>query len=73
MTHGAFERDSDSLILYLKETRKNKPLTAGEECRLIKAHRDGDSQALERIIRANLRFVVSLAKHYRHQGWSFRI
>ncbi len=62
--------NSDSLTWYLKEIRKVKFLTTDEEFALIVKVRQGDIQALEKLVYANLRFVVSVAKHYQHQGIS---
>ena len=62
--------NSDSLTWYLKEIRKVKFITPNEEFALIIKVREGDIQALEKLIYANLRFVVSVAKHYQHQGIS---
>lgn len=60
--------NSDSLSLYLKEIKKVSPLTPDEEFALIVKVRNGDIHALEKLINTNLRFVVSVAKHYQHQG-----
>ncbi|NPA34323.1 MAG: sigma-70 family RNA polymerase sigma factor [Chlorobi bacterium] len=61
-------RDSVALNLYLKELSKEEVLTPEEELRLIRAVKEGDEEARERIIRANLRFVVSVAKQYMSSG-----
>jgi RNA polymerase primary sigma factor len=60
--------DETSLELYLKEISKNQALSAEEECRLAVAIRTGDKKALEKLIKANLRFVVSVARNYQNQG-----
>jgi RNA polymerase primary sigma factor len=62
------DQSSDSLTRYLKEIRKVDFLTPIEEFELIKRVRAGDLLALERLVKANLRFVVSVAKHYQYQG-----
>jgi len=63
-------RESQSLDKYLQEIGKVDLLTPDEEVDLAKRIRDGDQQALERLTKANLRFVVSVAKQYQNQGLS---
>ena len=63
-------RDSASLELYLTEISKKEMITVEEETRLAKLIRDGDHEALLKLTTANLRFVVSVAKQYQHQGIS---
>jgi RNA polymerase primary sigma factor len=64
-------RDEDrSLDLYLKEIGETPLIDADEEVRLAKRIHDGDQQALEALTKANLRFVVSVAKQYQNQGLS---
>jgi len=64
-------RDEDrSLDLYLKEIGETALLTPREEVALAKRIREGDQDALERLTKANLRFVVSVAKQYQNQGLS---
>ncbi len=60
--------DETSLELYLKEISKNAALPAEEEARLAVLIRSGDKKALEKLIKANLRFVVSVARNYQNQG-----
>ncbi len=60
--------DETSLELYLKEISKNEALPAEEEARLAVKIREGDRKALEKLINANLRFVVSVARNYQNQG-----
>lgn len=60
--------DETSLELYLKEISKNEALPAEEEARLAVRIRAGDKKALEKLIKANLRFVVSVARNYQNQG-----
>lgn len=60
--------DETSLELYLKEISKNEALPAEEEARLAVKIRSGDKKALEKLIKANLRFVVSVARNYQNQG-----
>jgi len=61
-------RESASLDKYLTEIAKHELITAEEEIVLTKAIRDGDVKALEKLVTANLRFVVSVAKQYQNQG-----
>src|SRR5882757_7054607 len=61
-------RESQSLDKYLQEIGKVDLLTADEEVELAKKIRAGDQIALERLTKANLRFVVSVAKQYQNQG-----
>jgi len=64
-------RDEDrSLDLYLKEIGETPLITAAEEVTLAKLIRAGDQEALEKLTKANLRFVVSVAKQYQNQGLS---
>ena len=63
-------RDSQSLDKYLQEIGKVDLLTADEEVVLAKLIRSGDKLALEKLTKANLRFVVSVAKQYQNQGLS---
>ena len=62
-------RDQDrSLDLYLREIGKTPLIKAEEEVELAKRIRKGDQSALDKLTRANLRFVVSVAKQYQNQG-----
>ncbi len=61
----------DALDAYLKEIRKIKLLSAEEEIKVVRAIAAGDRPARERLIKANLRLVVSIAKSYRGQGLEF--
>lgn len=63
-------RESQSLDKYLQEIGKVDLLTPDEEVDLAKRIRDGDQRALEKLTKANLRFVVSVAKQYQNQGLS---
>jgi RNA polymerase primary sigma factor len=63
-------RESQSLDKYLQEIGKVDLLTPEEEVDLAKRIREGDQLALERLTKANLRFVVSVAKQYQNQGLS---
>ena len=61
-------RESASLEKYLQEIGKEELLTVDEEVELAQKIRKGDRKALERLTKANLRFVVSVAKQYQNQG-----
>ncbi|MDX2190815.1 MAG: RNA polymerase sigma factor RpoD/SigA [Bacteroidota bacterium] len=63
-------RESQSLDKYLQEIGKVDLLTPDEEVELAKRIREGDQAALEKLTKANLRFVVSVAKQYQNQGLS---
>jgi RNA polymerase primary sigma factor len=63
-------RESQSLDKYLQEIGKVDLLTPDEEVELARRIREGDQMALERLTKANLRFVVSVAKQYQNQGLS---
>jgi RNA polymerase primary sigma factor len=64
-------RDEDrSLDLYLREIGETPLINAAEEVRLAKKIKQGDKKALEKLTKANLRFVVSVAKQYQNQGLS---
>ena len=64
-------RDEDrSLDLYLREIGETPLINAAEEVRLARRIKQGDKKALEALTKANLRFVVSVAKQYQNQGLS---
>ncbi len=65
---GEVEFIDDVTQLYLNELGASPLLTAQEEVRLARAMRAGDFAARQRMIEANLRLVVSIAKHYQHRG-----
>jgi RNA polymerase primary sigma factor len=61
-------RESQSLDKYLQEIGKVDLITADMEVELARRIREGDQQALEKLTKANLRFVVSVAKQYQNSG-----
>ena len=61
----------DSLNAYIREISRFKPLSADEEKELGRRIQRGDHKALQKLVEANLRFVVSYAKRYRGLGLSF--
>lgn len=62
-----FDAD-DSISKYFKDVRKSVILTASEEVELAKRIKKGDQAAIDRLVNANLKFVVSIAKEYQNQG-----
>ncbi|MDX1619249.1 MAG: RNA polymerase sigma factor RpoD/SigA [Balneolaceae bacterium] len=67
---GISTRESESLDRYLQEIGKEKLITPEDEVRLAKQIQKGSQKALEELTKANLRFVVSVAKQYQNQGLS---
>ena len=70
ITKSITNRESASVEKYLQEISREALLTTEEEVELAQKIRKGDSQALDRLTRANLRFVVSVTKQYQNQGLS---
>lgn len=68
ITKSITNRESQSLDKYLQEIGKEELITAEEEVELAQRIKKGDQRALEKLTRANLRFVVSVAKQYQNQG-----
>jgi RNA polymerase primary sigma factor len=68
ITKSITSRESQSLEKYLTEIRKVELLTPDEEMNLFSLVRKGDQKALEQLVKANLRFVISVAKQYQNQG-----
>lgn len=73
-TKTRYETDhsEDSIASFLREVARHKLLTASEETRLAKALQAGDQTAKQKIIQANLRLVVSIARKYKDKGLSFQ-
>ena len=63
-------RDSQAVEKYLQEISKIPMITPEEETTLAQKIKMGDQRALDKLVQANLRFVVSVAKQYQHQGLS---
>jgi RNA polymerase primary sigma factor len=63
-------RETASLDKYLQDIGREELITAEEEVELARRIRSGDDKALEKLVKANLRFVVSVAKQYQNQGLS---
>jgi RNA polymerase primary sigma factor len=62
------DTSEDSISNYLKEVRKIDVLTPEAEAELTKKIAEGDQRAIDRLVNANLRFVISIAKEYQGQG-----
>jgi len=70
ITKSITNRETASLDKYLQDIGKEELITAEEEVELAKKIKSGDHIALEKLTKANLRFVVSVAKQYQNQGLS---
>ncbi len=70
ITKSITNRESASLDKYLQEIGREELISVGEEVELAQRIRKGDKKALEKLTKANLRFVVSVAKQYQNQGLS---
>ena len=70
ITKSITNRESAALEKYLQEISKETMISAEEEVELAQRIKKGDQKALERLTKANLRFVVSVAKQYQNQGLS---
>jgi RNA polymerase primary sigma factor len=70
ITKSITNRETASLDKYLQDIGKEELITAEEEVELAKRIKAGDQIALEKLTKANLRFVVSVAKQYQNQGLS---
>ncbi|PKP16861.1 MAG: RNA polymerase subunit sigma, partial [Bacteroidetes bacterium HGW-Bacteroidetes-22] len=70
ITKSITNRETASLDKYLADIGREELITADEEVKLAQRIREGDAAALDKLTRANLRFVVSVAKQYQNQGLS---
>lgn len=70
ITKSITNRESQSLEKYLQEIGKVELISPEEEVRLARRIKQGDQAALDKLTKANLRFVVSVAKQYQNQGLS---
>src|SRR6201988_3372043 len=68
ITKSITNRESQSLEKYLQEIGKVDLITPEEEVKLARLIKQGDQRALDRLTKANLRFVVSVAKQYQNRG-----
>jgi len=71
ITQQITQRNEQSTVRYFQDINKYTLITAEEEVSLSVRIRGGDTIALEKLVVANLRFVVSVAKQYQNQGLSF--
>ncbi|TNF43733.1 MAG: RNA polymerase sigma factor RpoD/SigA [Bacteroidetes bacterium] len=71
ITQQITQRNDQSTVRYFQDINKYSLITAEEEVSLSVRIRNGDTVALEKLVVANLRFVVSVAKQYQNQGLSF--
>lgn len=70
ITKSITNRETASLDKYLQEIGREELITADEEVKLAQQIKSGSQEALEKLTKANLRFVVSVAKQYQNQGLS---
>ncbi len=68
ITSSITNREDKALEKYLQDISKEEMITVDEETHLTRRIKEGDQKALDKMVRANLRFVVSVAKQYQHQG-----
>ncbi len=68
ITTSITNRSDKSLEKYLQDISKEEMISPEEEIKLTRRIREGDDAALERMVKANLRFVVSVSKQYQNQG-----
>lgn len=67
-TKRFIDTSEESISMYLKDVRKLDMINSVEEIELAKRIQEGDSKAAEKLIKSNLRFVISVAKEYQNQG-----
>lgn len=70
ITQSITERQDASLGLYFKDVSKQPMIDINEEIALTKRIKEGDQKAVEKLVNANLRFVISVAKQYQNKGLS---
>lgn len=71
ITQQITQRDENSINRYFHDISKYEMLSVEEEVALSIRIRNGDKEALQKLVRSNLRFVISVAKQYQNQGLSF--
>jgi RNA polymerase primary sigma factor len=67
-TKRFIDTSEESISMYLKDVRKLDMITQAEEIELAKRIKEGDARAADKLVKANLRFVISVAKEYQNQG-----
>jgi RNA polymerase primary sigma factor len=70
ITNSITNRDNETLDRYLQDISKEEMMTADEEVQIAHKVKQGDQKAIEKLVKANLRFVVSAAKQYQNKGLS---
>jgi len=70
ITTSITNRENETLDRYLQDISKEELITADEEVEIAQKVKQGDQKALEKLVKANLRFVVSAAKQYQNKGLS---
>jgi len=68
ISHSITNRDNTSFEKYLQDISKEQMITPDEEVELAQQIKSGNKEALDKLVKANLRFVVSVAKQYQNQG-----
>jgi RNA polymerase primary sigma factor len=68
MSNKFLDYNEDSLGLYMKEVRKSETITPEKEVELAIRIKEGDDRAIDELVKANLRFVIKIAKEYQNQG-----
>ena len=67
-TKRFIDTSEESISMYLKDVRKLDMITAEEEIELARKIQEGDMKAADKLVKSNLRFVISVAKEYQNQG-----
>lgn len=70
ITQSITDRQDASLGLYFKDVSKQPMIDINEEIALTKRIKEGDQKAVDKLVNANLRFVISVAKQYQNKGLS---
>lgn len=70
ITQSITDRQDASLSIYFKDVSKQRMITPEEEVELTRLIKQGDKEAMNKLVTANLRFVISVAKHYQNKGLS---
>jgi RNA polymerase primary sigma factor len=68
ISHSITNRDNSSFEKYLQDISKEQMISPDEEVELAQQIKAGNKEALDKLVKANLRFVVSVAKQYQNQG-----
>ena len=68
ITQSITDRQDASLGLYFKDVSKQPMIDINEEIALTKRIKEGDQKAIDKLVNANLRFVISVAKQYQNKG-----